>query len=410
MSLDALSQVRFSSRNAAGELRQHVLDFIRSNRPQPGSRLATEAELVSSLKLSRSTVRRALDPLERDGWIDRRAGAGTFVGSRVLQVDVPGGSPTGELANGSAGVGSASKPDAQARLRRSRGIVRVAVLIYKIGDLAHDWYTPGILEGLAEAGGADDADVIVELLGDNEGDVNAISSRLERSRPDALVILSNQPGHAFVIRDAQNLGIPCFVSGTPHRDLNLPSVCEDNRQATRLAVSHLLANGHERVGLVLPRLPEPWVFDRLEAYSATMREAGRQASIHWTAADLGDGPSATVAADALEGFVHDGRLTGLVPCHLSAMLLLDGLVRGGRLSVPGDVSVVSFEQDQSERRYMGIRDADRVRFPLHEMGQTLARMVRAVVAGKEFEPVAMLPATLIGGRSVLACKHASDRA
>ncbi len=46
---------------------------------QAGARLPSEPELASSYRVSRVTVRKALANLEREGLIDRRPGAGTFV-------------------------------------------------------------------------------------------------------------------------------------------------------------------------------------------------------------------------------------------------------------------------------------------------------------------------------------------
>lgn len=45
----------------------------------PGDRLPSERELIKSLEMTRSTLRRALETLERDGEIWRHVGKGTFV-------------------------------------------------------------------------------------------------------------------------------------------------------------------------------------------------------------------------------------------------------------------------------------------------------------------------------------------
>lgn len=47
-----------------------------------GMKLPTEHELVNQYNLSRHTVRRALDRLEQDGYINRIAGKGTFINSK----------------------------------------------------------------------------------------------------------------------------------------------------------------------------------------------------------------------------------------------------------------------------------------------------------------------------------------
>jgi GntR family transcriptional regulator len=46
---------------------------------KPGDQLPTEAELAERFRISRTTVRLALDALRRDGLLYRRAGKGTFV-------------------------------------------------------------------------------------------------------------------------------------------------------------------------------------------------------------------------------------------------------------------------------------------------------------------------------------------
>ena len=46
-----------------------------------GDRLPPERQLAATLQAARSTVRRALDQLEKSGLVSRRLGSGTFVGA-----------------------------------------------------------------------------------------------------------------------------------------------------------------------------------------------------------------------------------------------------------------------------------------------------------------------------------------
>jgi DNA-binding GntR family transcriptional regulator len=54
--------------------------FIAEGNYAPNDRLPAERELISRLGVTRATLRKGLDALERDGAIWRHVGKGTFVG------------------------------------------------------------------------------------------------------------------------------------------------------------------------------------------------------------------------------------------------------------------------------------------------------------------------------------------
>jgi GntR family transcriptional regulator, histidine utilization repressor len=62
------------------QLKQHVLQNIRSGAWRAGERVPSEHDLVREFKVSRMTANRALRELMRSGVLARVAGVGTFVG------------------------------------------------------------------------------------------------------------------------------------------------------------------------------------------------------------------------------------------------------------------------------------------------------------------------------------------
>ncbi|RYY97602.1 MAG: GntR family transcriptional regulator [Comamonadaceae bacterium] len=64
-------------------------DAITSGRYRAGDQLPTEGELVVAHGVSRVTVRRALQSLELQGLIRRRAGHGTFVSDKAAVLNMP---------------------------------------------------------------------------------------------------------------------------------------------------------------------------------------------------------------------------------------------------------------------------------------------------------------------------------
>lgn len=71
------------SRGTLAELR----NFISESGLKPGERLPAERELTAELGVTRSTLRKALDALEREGTIWRHVGKGTFVAATAYDLD-----------------------------------------------------------------------------------------------------------------------------------------------------------------------------------------------------------------------------------------------------------------------------------------------------------------------------------
>ena len=61
------------------QLYRSLLEMISNGTVAPGERMPTEAELVDTYGVSRTTARRALDELRRQGVVERSPGRGTFV-------------------------------------------------------------------------------------------------------------------------------------------------------------------------------------------------------------------------------------------------------------------------------------------------------------------------------------------
>src|SRR4029450_5961605 len=114
------------SRRSAEALREQLIEHFIGTRPQPGQRFLSEYELARVVGLSRPTVRRAMQELHREGWIERRNGRGTFSGPGAA-MPLPPGRHRGEGAR--------------------RGL-RMALVVHGLGDFRHDWYSPAVLSGI----------------------------------------------------------------------------------------------------------------------------------------------------------------------------------------------------------------------------------------------------------------------
>jgi DNA-binding FadR family transcriptional regulator len=73
-----------------GAISAYLQRAIETGAYSEGDRLPPERELATTFHAARSTVRRALDKLEKAGLVSRRLGSGTFVGAAVAPGRRPG--------------------------------------------------------------------------------------------------------------------------------------------------------------------------------------------------------------------------------------------------------------------------------------------------------------------------------
>lgn len=88
---------------------------------KPGARLPAERELTDQLGMTRNTLRKALESLEREGTIWRHVGKGTFVSSRTENPELAGTLLTSNL------LGEISQQITPFRMMRARFAIEPAI-------------------------------------------------------------------------------------------------------------------------------------------------------------------------------------------------------------------------------------------------------------------------------------------
>jgi len=178
-------------------------------------------------------------------------------------------------------------------------------------------------------------------------------------------------------------------------------VREDNRQIMRLAVDHLLENGHRAIGLLLPRALERWVFERHLAFDHWLRQAGLEAEegfVHWIEDDALHSTKIDNCRH-LERFLQRTRVTAVVSANFHTMDHLLELHMQARINIP-DLSVVTIDQHVTVPGGTQGLDLTRVNIPLNEIGQTLADLTLAAAGKKTLPEFLELPASLHVSQSV----------
>jgi len=67
------------------QVKAYIRETIEAGTWQPGDRIPSEIDLVTSLGMSRMTINRALRELTHEGWLTRTSGVGTFVAAAKPQ-------------------------------------------------------------------------------------------------------------------------------------------------------------------------------------------------------------------------------------------------------------------------------------------------------------------------------------
>jgi DNA-binding LacI/PurR family transcriptional regulator len=187
-----------------------------------GKLLAPERELAEAFGVSRDTVRKGLEALEREGLISRRQGLGTMVRARLAAEP---GKAVGHVLVGSAGGGS-----------------------------------PDFISGIAEVAGAQEWLAAFGNLLTASGR-SEFAARLSAGGIDGLILLSVTDVRT-VQEMAETWSGPTVVVDHHFPELPASGVMEDCAGGIRQAVEHLVALGHRRIGYVEPSRRElnPWKY------------------------------------------------------------------------------------------------------------------------------------------------------
>lgn len=296
-----------------------IRQLILRGRLKPGQMVGTEADFAQKWKLSRHTVRRGVAQLIKEGLLERRPGKGLFVrasqtSTRIVQVVVPD-------MTWSFMVGIARGVKAEGRTRG------VQVQVYDAhGEM--DW----------------DMEFIRQLPnGSTDG---AVIASLHHHRFSEVLFELKTRAYPFVLVD-QKL-----------RDLEIPTVEIENYDGGYFVGKKLAEFGHQRIAFVGPMNIQT-VVDRLSGFRdalldekilfdrSLVLDLGGEGITDWLQTGVGGAEDAIVRALSSPNpptAIFDGS-GDLAPIVYRAVQQLG-------LKIPGDVSVVTFDDAATFTQYL----------------------------------------------------------
>lgn len=252
----------------------------------------------------------------------------------------------------------------------------------RVQGIASRLGTSGYDLALFDVEGVDDRDRVFEELATSQrmASVLLISLKPTRRHLQSFGDLAN----SLVVIDAY---VP-----------EVSSISIDNVEGGRLAARHLLALGHRKVAFVGDEEKNPLGFtssrDRRIGFDEVLTEAGINLGLDYTSIGPRGAGSATAAAERLLTLKEPP--TGIFAAsdtHAQAIL---GAARGVGVDVPGQVSVIGFDDIKSAAAL----ELTTVRQPLEESGRLGAELMMEYAEEKETLKVDLrLPIELVERRT-----------
>jgi DNA-binding LacI/PurR family transcriptional regulator len=227
------------------------------------------------------------------------------------------------------------RPDSRARLLRS-GRSRLLGVVF---DVRHPFHHD-LLTGLYDAAGTAGYQLTLSAVTPRRGERTAIGDLLQ-DRCEAIVLFGGQMRTSELASIAARLPVVAMMRSARRRDIDV--VHNDDALGSHQAVDHLVSLGHRRIAHVDGGTLHGSA-ERRTGYQEAMRRHGLDEHIRV----VPGGPGEEDGARAAERLLAAPPTAVTVFNDLSATGLLDVLRRHG-LSVPGDISVVGYDDTSLSR-------------------------------------------------------------
>ncbi|MEU4156944.1 LacI family DNA-binding transcriptional regulator [Actinoplanes sp. NPDC026670] len=227
------------------------------------------------------------------------------------------------------------RPDSRARLLRS-GRSRLLGVVF---DVRHPFHHD-LLTGLYDAAGAAGYQLTLSAVTPRRGERTAVGDLLQ-DRCEAIVLFGGNMRSSELASIAARLPVVAMMRSARRKDVDV--VHNDDALGSHQAVDHLVSLGHQRIAHV----------DGGTVHGSAERRAGYQEAMrrHGLAEHIRVVPGGAAEEDgarAAEKLLVDPPTAVTVFNDLSATGLLDVVRRNG-LSVPGDLSVVGYDDTSLSR-------------------------------------------------------------
>jgi len=263
-----------------------------------------------------------------------QAGVSTALVSIVMR-DAPGASADTRRRVLDVAERLGYRPDSRARLLRS-GRSRLLGVVFGVQHAFHG----DLVTGLYEAADELKYELALSAVTPRRDERRAVAGLLQ-DRCEALIVIGPQSSTADLAALAARMPIVAIGRDVRHRAIDV--VRNADCQGLHQAVDHLVGLGHRRI-VHIDGGRTPGTAERRRGYRDAMRRHGLDAGLRV----VPGGPTGEDGATAVAALLDDPPTAITAFNDLAATGVLDALRRAG-LSVPGDVSVIGYDDSRLAR-------------------------------------------------------------
>lgn len=323
-----------------------------------GDKLPSENELMERFRVSRQTVRRAMEELTEKGIVEGRRGSGTYVTVNTRRY-------------------AAGKE------------IRIAVMLTYVDT----YIFPSIIKGIESVLSSEGCTLQIAMT-DNavEKERMLLKEFIHTQSVDGIIaetVKSALPNpNMELYREIENMGIPVLFVNSYYKELDIPHISMDDRKAGYLAAKHLAECGHTRIGGIF-KADDGQGHLRYAGYTDALMEQEikiRGDQVIWI-----DSEELRTMGEESAKFLK--RLKGCTACVCyndeTAYKIVEIFRKAGH-RVPEDLSVVGID-NSGLARFCPV-PLTSVENPVEKLGRTAAeRMTWKIFRNEEMETVEFEP-------------------
>lgn len=313
------------------QIQDYIRDIIAVEEMKSGDRIPTEKELMERFQVSKITVANALTGLANEQVITRVPGKGSFVADRGAKQGTP-----------SSAVAVQSREVGEGRARTG--------LIGLVMPSIDDYFAIRLIEGIQRTLEAEGyRSMIVLSSGKIEKEKAAIKELKALGAEGLLIFPVDEEHYNEEILSMKFEGFPFVLMDRHLPGVETHFIASDGRQGVRLAIDHLWELGHREIAICSDSpLMTVTVQERIEGYITALKDKGALIN----PAHMITGFTLAESLKESEGhplfrYIRNRMATAYISLNGRLGVHIYQMARQAGLDVPGDVSIVSFDDPTS---------------------------------------------------------------